>query len=61
MTFKELQTKYDDMIITISESIEIETNTEVVRVENNGISSKYIGCVWYTAYDKNDNEINYYL
>ena len=61
MTFKDLQDKYDDMIITISESIEIESNSEVLRIENNGISSKHIGCVWYTAYDKEENEINYYL
>ena len=61
MTFKDLQDKYDDMIISISESIEIESNPEVLRIENNGISSKYIGCVWYTAYDNKGNEINYYL
>lgn len=33
MTFKDLQDKYDDMIITISESIEIESNSEVENRE----------------------------
>ena len=38
---------------------DIEECEEVVRIENNGVSSVYYPATWYTAYNIFEDEINF--
>jgi hypothetical protein len=61
MKFIDLYEEYDNKLIPLEDMEDIEECEEVVRIENNGVSSEYYPAHWYTAYNIFDDEINFYL
>ena len=60
MRFIDLYEEYNDKLIPLEDMEDIEECEEVVRIENNGVSSEYYPAHWYTAYNIFEDEINFY-
>ena len=50
MRFIDLYEEYDNKLIPLEDMEDIEECEEVVRIENNGVSSELFPLCWYTAY-----------
>lgn len=59
--FIDLYEQYDNKLIPLEDMEDIEECEEVVRIENNGVSSENYPACWYTAYNIFDDQINFYL
>ena len=60
MRFIDLYEEYDKKLISLEDMEDIEECEEVVRIEDNGVSSEHYPACWYTAYNIFEDEINFY-
>ena len=60
MRFIDLYEEYDNKLISLEDMEDIEECEEVVRIEDNGVSSEHYPTCWYTAYNIFEDEINFY-
>ena len=58
--FIDLYEEYDKKLISLEDMEDIEECEEVVRIEDNGVSSEHYPACWYTAYNIFEDEINFY-
>lgn len=59
-SFEELKQLYENQEVDSEEFDEIEFNDNVLKVENNGENLFRIGFAFYTAYDNENNEFDFY-